>query len=180
MKSVTLCNSVQIPVVTRWCGVWAYSSPFLMGWLACSLENTCIELSHILSGPVRAKELEMWTGVEVSPGSLVSVVYPILSFYFPCHHPKLGDLRNQPSSLQLKGLRLGEDEGLAKVLWCSRTELLELLSNTHISCSLKQLDEVGGAGCFVPLCTGDIGEPGKLHCLLMVQEIVRSIAGTKA
>lgn len=67
-----------------------------------------------------------------------------------------------------------------KVLWCSRIELLELLSNTHITCSLKQLDEVGGAGCFVPLYTGDIGEPGKLHCLLMVQEIVRSIAGTKA
>lgn len=57
MKSVKLCNSVQIPVVTRWCEVWAYGFPFLMGWLACSLENTCIELGHILSGPVRAKEL---------------------------------------------------------------------------------------------------------------------------
>ena len=89
-------------------------SSFLRGWLACSLQNTCVELSHILSGAVRAKELEMWTGVRVSPGNLVSVVYPILSFYFPCHHPKLGDLRDQPSSLQLKGLRLGEDEGLAQ------------------------------------------------------------------
>lgn len=99
--------------------------------------STPVQYSATFSGAVRSEGIETLMGVEVSPGSLVSVM-ALTSFLSIFHVIALNSVTSEinPAFYSWKGLRPGEGEGLFPGFLVWQNELLELLSIACVSFAL--------------------------------------------